>query len=294
MSNRTMNNIMSEFRSGTMLNKLIYVNLAVFVLVKLVDILMMLFNVKAGNPIVEWCMVYAGWHNLLTHPWGVISYMFLHQGFMHILFNMLWLFWFGRIFLEYFSNRQLLNVYLCGGIAGALLFILCYNLLPRFDATYACALGASAAVYAVVLAVAAYVPNYSIYVMFLGQVRIKWIAVFSVVSDLAMLDGTNAGGHIAHIGGALFGMWYIVGLRRGTDITAWLGRIIDWFATCFKPRKPKMKVTYKRAETDYEYNQRKHDNQQEIDAILEKIAKTGYNGLTEDEKRTLFTNSRNV
>lgn len=291
-----MTNFFSKFKQNNMLNKLIYVNLAVFVLVKLVDIMLMLSGIKVENPLVDWFMVYAGWHNFITHPWGIITYMFLHQEFMHILFNLLWLFWFGQIFLEYFSNRQLLNVYLCGGIAGALLFILCYNVFPTFNATYACALGASAAVYAVVLAVAAYVPNYTVFVLFLGQIRIKWIAIFSVISDIALLKSGNAGGHIAHIGGALFGMWYIIYLKRGTDITAWLGRIIDWLVTHFNfQRKPKMKVTYKRrGETDYEYNKRRYDNQKEIDAILDKIAKSGYDGLTDDEKRKLFTNSRNV
>jgi len=288
------NNLLSEFRNGSMLNKLIYANLAVFVIVKLIDIILMLFNINMQNPLVEFWVVYADFSKLIRHLWGIVTYMFLHQDFLHILFNMLWLFWFGRIFLEYFNNKQLLNVYLCGGIAGALLFVLCFNLFPAFNASNACALGASAAVYAVVLAVAAYVPNYTVYVLFLGQIRIKWIAVISLISDLAMLESGNAGGHIAHIGGALFGMWYIIGLKRGTDITAWLSRAIDWSCTHFSFSKPKMKVTYKRSETDYEYNKRKHDNQKEIDAILEKIAKSGYDGLTEEEKRTLFTNSRNM
>lgn len=294
-----MNTFWAQFKQSNTLNKLIYVNLAVFALVKAADVVIMLSGVQAPNPIVGFLCAYSDWHDLLRHPWGVVTYMFLHQGFLHILFNLLWLFWFGRIFSEYFTGRQLLNVYICGGIAGALLYILSFNVFPVFDGVHSMAIGASAAVYAIVLATAVYVPNYTIYVMFLGQVKIKWIAVFSLISDLAMLDGANAGGHIAHIGGAIFGICFILMLRRGTDISGWVGRIIDGVSAIFK-RKPKMKVSYKRTdggyrrpESDYDYNERKHNEQKEIDAILDKIAKSGYNGLTEDEKRTLFRNSRN-
>ena len=287
-----MNAFWSQFKQSNTLNKLIYVNLAVFVVVKAVDIVLMVAGAHEPNPVVGFLAAYAGGHNLLTHPWGVVTYMFLHQGFLHILFNLLWLFWFGRIFSEYFTGRQLLNVYICGGIAGALLFILAFNVFDIFDASVSMAIGASAAVYAIVLATAVYVPNYTVYVMFLGQVKIKWIALFCVISDIAMLESGNAGGHIAHIGGAIFGACYTLALRRGTDIAGWVGRIIDGVSGLFH-RKPKMKVSYRRSESDYDYNARKHNEQKEIDAILDKIAKSGYNGLTEDEKRTLFRNSRN-
>lgn len=290
--NRTLQNLLSTFKQGNMLNKLIYINLGVFVLVKLVDICLALFNVYSVNPLVEWLVVYSGLGNLLTHPWGPVTYMFLHQDFWHILFNLLWLFWFGRIFLEYFSERQLLNVYVAGGLVGAVFFILAFNLFPAFQETSASALGASASIYAIVLATAVYVPNYTVYLMFLGQVRIKWIALFSVISDLALLTKENSGGHIAHIGGALLGIYFVIYLRKNKDITAWIGRVIDKLVTIFKPR-PKMKVKYKRTETDYDYNKRKHDEQKQIDVILEKIAKSGYNGLTDEEKRILFKNSNN-
>ena len=287
-----MNNFWSQFKQSEMLNKLIYINLGVFVVVKAVDIVIMMLGIQEANPVVGFLAAYSDWHDLLRHPWGVVTYMFLHQGFLHILFNLLWLFWFGRIFSEYFTGRQLVNVYICGGLAGALLYILSFNVFPVFDGVHSMAIGASAAVYAIVLATAVYVPNYTVYVMFLGQVRIKWIAVFCVISDLAMLESGNAGGHIAHIGGAIFGACYTLALRRGTDIAGWVGRLTDGFTGLFK-RKPKMKVSYKRPESDYDYNARKHNEQKEIDAILDKIAKSGYNGLSEEEKRTLFRNSRN-
>jgi membrane associated rhomboid family serine protease len=286
--------IKNTFKHGSMLTRLIYVNLGVFLVVILIDAILLFGVSDADNPVVMWLSAYAGFDNLLHKPWGIITYMFLHQKFLHILFNLLWLFWFGKIFLEYFKGRQLLHVYLMGGIAGAFLFILAYNVFPYFQPVVsgASALGASAAVYAIVVSVAMYVPNYTVYLLFLGPVKIKYIAIFSIISDLALLSDGNAGGHIAHIGGALFGMFYILGLRKGIDITRWFGKIVDIIANAITP-KPKMKVAYRRSETEFDYNARKKNEQKEIDIILEKIAKSGYESLTKQEKDILFRQSRN-
>jgi membrane associated rhomboid family serine protease len=286
--------IKATFKHGSMLTRLIYVNLGVFVVVKIIDAFLLLFVLPAENPIVTWLSAYAGLTNLLHKPWGIITYMFLHQGFLHILFNLLWFYWFGKIFLEYFKGRQLLHVYLLGGIAGAFLYITAYNILPVFQSSLsgASALGASAAIYAIVLSVAMYVPNYTVYILFLGPVKIKYIAAFSIISDLALLGDGNAGGHISHIGGALFGMAYILNLRKGIDITRWFGIIVDAIANLFTP-KPKLKVSYRRTETEYDYNNRKKTEQKVVDAILEKIAKSGYESLSKEEKDILFRQSRN-
>lgn len=291
--NDTVRNILNKFKQDSMLNKLIYINLAVFILIKLIDIVFMLFGINISNPFINWFSAYANIKNCITHPWGVVTYMFVHEDFLHILFNLLWLYWFGRIFSEYFNHRQLMNLYLGGGIAGALLFILIYNLSPTLNESTAIAIGASAAIYAIVLATAVYVPNYTVYLMFLGQVKIKWIAFFAVLSDIATLNGSNTGGHIAHIGGAVFGILFIYYLKRGIDITSWIGKICDKIVVLFQPRK-KMKVHYRRTKPEYEFNQRRNDQQKEIDAILEKISKSGYNGLTNEEKQILFKNSKNI
>lgn len=286
--------IKRTFKQGSMLTRLIYVNLGVFLLVKIIDVFLLLFVIPGQNILVEWLSAYASLGNIITHPWGLITYMFLHQGFFHILFNLLWLYWFGKIFMEYFTGRQLLNVYLLGGLSGAALYIASYNLFPVFKPVLevSSALGASAAVYAIVVAAAMYVPNYTVYLFFLGPVKIKYIAIFAVISDLALLETGNAGGHIAHIGGALFGMAYILNLRKGIDITRWFTKITDAINRIFKP-KPKLKVTYRRTETEYDYNARKKEEQKEIDIILEKIAKSGYESLTKHEKDILFRQSRN-
>ncbi|MCQ2376132.1 MAG: rhomboid family intramembrane serine protease [Salinivirgaceae bacterium] len=292
--NNVYQNIKNQFVAGSMLVRLIYINVAVWLAVILVDIVMALMQFNSGNIIINWFSCYSGLRSLALRPWGLLTYMFLHHDFLHLLFNMLWLYWFGQIFTEYFKGRQLLNVYLVGGLAGAVLFVLCYNVFPAFSnvSEWASAIGASAAVYAVVVAAAVYVPNYTMNLLLLGPVKIKWIAVFAIVSDLAFMLEGNTGGHIAHLGGALFGWCYIVYMQRGIDITRWFSRLVESFEMLFKP-KPKMKVEYGRPETDRQYNNRKHAEQQQIDAILEKIAKSGYDALTAEEKEILFSQSRN-
>lgn len=286
--------IKSTFKEGNMLTRLIYINLGVFLVVKIFDALLFLFGFGELNFIVEWFAVPADVTQLIFKPWTVFSYMFLHQGFLHILFNLLWLFWLGKIFLEYLTGKQLLNVYLLGGLSGAALYILAFNTFPAFSDVipFSFALGASAAVLAIIVATATYVPNYTIYLMFLGPVKLKYIAMVSIVLDIVLLTDGNAGGHIAHIGGAVFGYFYIRQLKQGKDISKGFGRFLDSLAGMFKS-KSKMKVTYRRGETDIDYNSRKNTEQKTIDEILEKIAKSGYESLTKAEKEILFRQSRN-
>lgn len=280
------------FKRGSMLTRLIYINLGVYLAVKLVDAFYFLFAIGGHNFLVTWLEVPADLHQLLYRPWTIFTYMFLHQAFLHILFNMLWLYWLGKIFLEYLTGKQLLNVYLLGGLSGAALYILAYNIFPVFQQSIALsyALGASAGVLAIVVATAVYVPNYTIYLMFIGPVKLKYVALVSVLLDLVLITDGNAGGHIAHFGGALFGYLYISQMKKGIDISKGFGQMFDSIASWFKP-KSKLKVTYKRGETDIEYNTRKQAEQTQIDAILEKIAKSGYESLSSKEKEILFKQS---
>jgi len=286
--------IKDTFKHGSMLTRLIYINLGVFLAVKIVDILLFLFNIGAPNLLVEWLAVPADLTQLLYKPWTVITYMFLHQGFIHILFNLLWLFWLGKIFLEYLTGKQLLSVYLLGGFSGAVLYILAFNVFPVFDETISVsiALGASAAVLAIVVATAVYVPNYTVYLLFLGLVKLKYIALVSFVLDFIFLMDGNAGGHIAHIGGAIFGYFYSTQLKGGNDISKGFSKALTIISNWFKPKK-NLKVAYKRGETDLDYNKRKKTEQKEIDIILEKTAKSGYEALSKSEKEILFRQSRN-
>lgn len=287
------------FRRGSTLARLIYINLAVFILLK-IGYVFFFFIFGAGYTPLQLRLIYfdkvygllaipAEISTIIKQPWSPISYMFLHEGFLHILFNMLWLYWFGRIFLNYIDSKKLLSTYLLGGLMGALLYILAFNLFPVFQSvlTNSVALGASASVMAVVIAISVFKPNNTIYLLFLGPVRLKYIAIFTVVLDIISIPSENAGGHIAHLGGALFGFLFAQQLKRGKDISRGFSHFMDALVSFFKPRK-KIKVTYKRPVTDYDYNAQKVDQQEEIDRILDKIAASGYNSLTKKEKETLF------
>jgi membrane associated rhomboid family serine protease len=298
--------IKDSYKNGTALTKLIYINLAVFILVKLIFVFFILFVPSVGDfqvkkvffeqNILKFLMLPASLSALASRPWGVISYMFLHFEFLHILFNLLWLFWFGRIFLKYLTERQLLSTYLLGGISGAFLFVLAYNIFPGLvhEVDAAQALGASASVTAIVIAISYYAPNYTVTIPFIGEVKIKYIAIFFIITDLMQIASINAGGHIAHLGGAIFGFLFASQLKKGKDIASFFGKIMDGIANLFKPRN-KMKVTYKKAATrkdDLEYNRMKAIQQKEIDRILDKIAKSGYDSLSKSEKETLFKMSK--
>jgi membrane associated rhomboid family serine protease len=286
--------IKKTFRQANNLTRLIYINLAVFVVIKLISLAFFLFDQRESiDVLVRWLSIPANPIALLHRPWTLLTYMFLHENFLHILFNMLWLFWFGKIFLEYLDQRRLLWVYLLGGLAGAFLYVLAYNIFPVFEKVNAeaVALGASAAVYAIVFAISSYVPNHTVYVMFLGPVKIKYIALFVIVIDILSIPSSNAGGHIAHLGGAMYGYLFAVQYRRGKDIVLFFNRFFSWLGRLFKPTK-RIKVTYRKDEPDREYLKRKVDEQKEIDRILDKIAKGGYECLTKEEKATLFNASR--
>jgi len=172
--------------------------------------------------------------------------MFMHAGFLHILFNMLWLYWFGALFLMFFSAKHLRGAYILGGICGGLLYMAAFNIFPYFRpmVDYSFMLGASASVLAVVAATAYREPNYPIRLFLFGTIRLKYLALIVIGTDLLFITSSNAGGHIAHLGGALAGLWFAAGLSKGKDITAWINKILDAIVSLFsfKPRKPKMKV----------------------------------------------------
>jgi membrane associated rhomboid family serine protease len=282
------------FRKGSNLTKLIYLNAGVFLLITLAAIIGFLMkNQSVPDKALELLAVPASWKLLLVRPWTLITYTFTHKDIWHILFNMLWLYWFGRIFLEYLDQRKLVAVYLLGGISGAIVYILSFNIFPAFTDVVgeSVAIGASASVMAVVIAIAAYVPNYTVQLFIFGRIRIIYLALITLVLTSFMDFSINSGGKLAHIGGALFGYLYTLNLRQGKDIGKWFNKIMDFFATLFKPRK-KLTVTYKKAATDYDFNKKKADHQGKINLILDKISKGGYDSLTKDEKDLLFRESQ--
>lgn len=285
-------NLGERFRSGDVTAKLIYINVGLFVVIRLVWLVCLLMNVS-GVPFLMYLEMPSSPELLLRRPWTVVTYMFTHFDALHILFNMLWLYWFGSLFMRFFSGRQLGGLYVLGGIVGAALFMLAYNVFPYFRASAQCGMlmGASASVMAVVFAVAFYKKDLEINLLFLGRMKLIYLAVLTIAVDFLAMTQSNAGGHIAHIGGALLGVWFARRMGEGKDLTAPVNRMIDRVVNLFK-RKPKMKVTYRRTETDYEYNARKRREEESIDAILDKLKRSGYESLSSEEKKQLFDAGR--
>lgn len=286
------------FRQGNIVVRLIYINVAVFVLGLLLAVVLGLFNIDI-NYLLRDLYLPADLLQLLRRPWTLITYMFMHAGIWHLLGNMLWLYWFGKLFLYFFSSKHLRGLYVVGGLAGALLYIVAYNLFPAFSTQLysATLVGASASVLAIAIATAVREPDFRINLIFIGPVKLNYFALFIVLFDVLYVESDNAGGHLAHLGGALAGWWFVRGLGQGYDVTHWVNVCIDAVGGLFhkrerKPRKPKMKVHVNNARgnraADYEYNARKKTQSDEVDRILEKLKKSGYSSLSEEEKRKLF------
>ncbi len=283
-----------SFRKGTSLTRLIYTNIAVFILIVAGSIISFLLNnQELQTKIVNVLSVPASIPALLKRPWTLITYMFTHKDILHILFNLLWLYWFGTIFLEYLDQKKLVAVYLLGGLSGAIVYILSFNIFPVFESVtgISVAIGASASVMAVVISIAAYVPDYSVNLFLFGRIKIKYLALGIFVLTSVLDFSVNSGGKLAHMGGALFGYVYTVSLRQGRDLGKWINRAIDFVVTTFRPKK-KMKVSYKKPVNDYEYNKIKAERQDRINIILDKISKGGYDSLTREEKDFLFRESQ--
>lgn len=297
-----MDNILGKlaqlYRNGSLLIKLIYLNVAVFLILRLSIVFLMLFNID-GRIILNYFELPSDLYLLLVRPWTLVTYMFLHYDIWHILFNMIWFYWFGQIFLLFFSEKQMGGLYLLGGWAGAILFLLSYNIFPYFDSVDGFLLGASAAILAIVVATAVYAPDYKINLLFFGAISLKYIAIITIVIDLLSITSSNAGGHIAHLGGALMGWWFVSSWRKGHDMTRFINLIVDRLVTMFKPGpRKKMKIKKMnisqnpRRESDMDYNARKHREMEEIDHILDKIKQSGYSALSDAEKKKLFDASK--
>ena len=296
------------FYNGTMVVRLILVNVAVFCVLSL---LMLLSFLLQSPDTYEWVvnrlMLPAQLSNIIWQPWSFLSYMFLHSGFFHILFNMLMLNFFGNIIGDFLGNRRVLPLYLLGGLGGGLLYITIYQLFPVFqnDIEHTYMLGASASVMAIIGAAATLRPDYSVFLLFLGAVKIKWIALFFVLVDLFAIPQANSGGHIAHLGGILVGYLFIKQLQAGNDWSEKMNHYFDQIASTFKrwgspKRPPQPRVVHKSEKvTQGSYAQnspnslpprptRSKDQQEKIDYILDKISQSGYDSLSADEKAYLF------
>jgi membrane associated rhomboid family serine protease len=317
-----------EFSFGNMINKIIIVNVAVFLVV---NILWMVFSVAAGHTessafrmLVQWFSGSSDWWHMLTRPWTLVTYMFLHEGFFHLLWNMLYLFWFGRIFGDLLGDRRVLPLYLMGGAAGFLAYFIAFN-VGNFGAGGSFIIGASGAVFCILTATGIFAPDYAIRLFFLGNIRLKYIVFFAVMVQIIGLGNlNNIGGTFAHIGGIIMGVLFSFYLRQGTDLTQSLQNFLAWLQNKWnnllapsqehkqqrgphaayrsgrsvkETAGPKKRPSFmtkvggsapKGKPTSDSGNQPEMTHQEELDAILDKIKERGYNSLTKKEKDFLF------
>lgn len=282
----------SFFGRKTMLNYLIVSNIAVWLLVALVNVACWLFKWEGVNVVVNWLSLPASLDALSTRPWSVLTYMFLHEGFWHLFFNLWMLYFGGMLFVNLLTERQLLWTYVVGGVVGGLFFLLAYNVFPVLKdvrvGSYV--LGASASSLAILVAAAAYRPDYELSLFLFGRLKFKWLAVIFVLVDVLGIGSDNAGGHIAHLGGAAYGFFCGMLMRKGLKVV-----------NVNRSKKHKANFEYVSYEevgekpcprSDEDYNQQKTQREHDIDLILDKVAKNGYSSLSEEEKIFLFKNSK--
>jgi len=288
--------IKESFKQGTTLTRLIYINIAIFLTFRFIQLFLVLGG-NAPDAIQSWLSFFSVPANpgeLLQRPWTPFTYMFLHFDFLHMLFNVLYLYWFGRLFMELVGTRPLLWTYLKGGLAGALMYLVSFNLLPGMSDQFpnSVLLGSSASVMAILFSVARFRPNHTVYLFLIGPVKLKYIALVAFLIDIISIPTLqNTGGHLAHIGGALTGLY--LGWRWRTKLPSQKRSSWKWpnFKSPFN-KKSDLKVTHRRPLTDMEYNAMKVQRQAAVDKILDKIKSSGYDSLSPTERKILFDASK--
>ncbi|MCG2459597.1 rhomboid family intramembrane serine protease [Flavobacteriaceae bacterium F89] len=287
-----MGNLKYQYARLSIAEKLIAINVLIFLVNGLLVFLLRL----PGNFVERWFELPTDFFDFLKQPWSLVTYSFFHGGLWHILFNMIMLYFSGRIFLNLFGNRRFVNVYFLGVIAGGLSFLLSYNIFPAFLDANTALIGASAGVTAVLIFVCAYIPNQEVRLLFFN-IKLWYIGVFLVLIDLVQIPiGNNAGGHLAHLGGALLGYTYASQLINGKDIGEWFSLLLDAVANLFKrneKRAPLKTVYRKKRDAGPSKNYDKDTHQRKIDDILDKISKSGYESLSKAEKDFLFKAGKN-
>lgn len=280
--------------------RLIIINAVVFVLLNFVKVTFFLTNLSMADftsQVMPWVELPANVHVLLSRPWTIFTYMFTHLGLMHILGNLLWLWWFGTIFQDMVGYRKVIPLYLYGGLAGALFFILAYNLFPVFSTVMpvAGALGASASIMALAIAATVVAPDYRLFPQLFGGIPLWLITGIYILIDLVSIPNGNAGGHIGHLGGALMGTFFALQLKRGRDIGEWMNVFVQKLNNLFDPdHRAQKRVVRKKAIKQQVPPYRKIGgvSENKVDEILDKISQSGYGSLSAEEKEILMRASR--
>ena len=268
--------------SDNKLTNIIYANLLVFILINIYYAI--IFLMQIDSKIINYLGLPSNFNLILQNPWTIITYMFVHEDLLHLIINLCWLYFSGQIFIKYLNTKDLLATYIMGGISGAIIYIISFNIFPAFEIIKfnSLAIGGSASVLAILFASATRIPNLSINIFFTTNIKLKHIACIAIIIDILSITQANPGGHIAHIGGAIYGICYSILLKNGININEPIKKIIRLTSN------NKVKNIYSKKETDYEYNARKIDEQKKIDCILDKISESGYDSLSKEEKEELF------
>lgn len=267
--------------------KLILINVVCFVLPMLIKTVLFLFNISSTN-FFNWFELSASWIDLSTKPWSIITYSFLHSGFFHLFWNMYLLFFSSKLFLNLFPSNTFFNVYFLGVVVGGITFILSYTFFPAFQNSSPVMIGASAGVMAVFIFMSTYSPDLEIRLI-LFNVKLRYLGIAFLLLDIVQIPYGNAGGHLAHLGGAILGFYYVKQLKNGKDIGKPFKNFIDKIINIFR-KKPKMRTVFKR-EKSQKINKKVSnagEKQKRIDRILDKISISGYESLTQAEKDFLF------
>jgi membrane associated rhomboid family serine protease len=295
--------IKRSYHSGTMVTRLIFLNVGVFVVLSLIRVFGFFYQSNFLGVVIPWIAGSSNWETMLFRPWTIITYMFVHEGLWHLIVNMIMLWFSGRLFGDLLGDKRMVAVYFYGGIAGFVLYFISYNIFPVFSGAESTIIGASASVIAILVAIATYAPNMNVRLILIGNVQLKYIAIFFVALDILFLDGGNTGGRLAHIGGAILGFTYARSLQAGNDWSNGFYSFINFFRDLAKP-KPKMKVasskgrprtaaSSSRSATSQSRKSKEDVSQQKkIDEILDKISQSGYDSLTKAEKEFLFNASK--
>ena len=272
--------LLHKYSQGSIVEKLIYINVGAFLVTSLLSLL--------GDPniVIVWFAMASDIDNLIIQPWTIITYGFLHGGFFHLLSNLIVLYYIGNLFIDYFTQKQLLNFYLFGTVFGGLLYLVSYTIFPALKNTDATLVGASAAVMAIFIGLATYIPNYELNLRFIGYIKLWKLAAFFLFLDVMQIPSGNAGGHLAHLGGALFGFTYMNQIRKG-NISIFIKNPFSFLFT----KKSNLKTVYKSKKKTVKSPTK--TNQQQIDTILDKISKSGYESLNQNEKNILFKQGKN-
>tara|TARA_B110000438_G_scaffold244837_1_gene245506 strand:+ start:486 stop:1337 length:852 start_codon:yes stop_codon:yes gene_type:complete len=281
---RLVNKIKNEFLNANILYKLIYINVAIYLILEITKVIINIFLIDINFNNDKFLL--SDTKQLINQPWSLLTYIFFHDNIFHLLFTTIWLHFGGKLFLQYFSERQFITTYFLGGISGGLLYIISIKYLPSIELLHrnnelGPLIGSSGAVLAILIAITTHIPNYNLKIPLMGFIRIKYIAYFLLLSSILGIDGSNGGGNTAHIGGAIFGFLYIK-LQTNTKRSKKNNKsFIKYLINIFTSFNSKKSV-----------KENKKNNQKAIDIVLEKISKSGYNSLNKDEKDLLFKASK--